>query len=606
MEINIKQICAAAIALLAALPATAQYDQDIDVEGKYTPEYIAMDRIGMFPKPVKFSVEKSSLVYSLHGVNSNFRPDAVPAVATGWNDTRVPDDSRGYLDFGIGSWFNSTLSAGYRIFDEEDATLGIRLQHNSTSLWDPSFTGNSGYKYEGASKMWRTDESLGIYGSSTFSGVGTLDAAVDYHLGCFDYYGFYPSAGMPENASSPTQTLNDISARLRWSAPASSDNLFWFVGAGVRYFGFRNMYYNTLPGQLNHISGARETDLYLDAGIAYSTSSKSTIGLDLRADRLGYGDGEMTAYGEVMPHTYGAMSLNPYYRFSRANINIRIGVQIDLAFNARDAEGRYRTFNIAPDVRLDYRKEAFAVYLNLLGGNSLRTLASFYDKDYYMAPMLSESVPEYSPLDATLGFGLGPFSGFHAGLEFKYRVTHNQSLLGWYQTLISPSSDFPASSAGLSAEILTMQALAATGVYNLSGYSLGINLGYDAGRYFKINAAATYQPQSADHGYFNGIDRAEWTARASVETNPWSSLKFSLTADWRGGRGFLTSTDKQTRVLYGVPNLFSLNFGASYDVTKKIGVWLQADNLTGRKNFYAPSVPEPGIAFSIGASFKFN
>lgn len=57
--------------------AMAQYDQDISVEGKYVPEFIARDRIGLFPKPVKFPMETSSLSYSLTGVPADFTPEAV-------------------------------------------------------------------------------------------------------------------------------------------------------------------------------------------------------------------------------------------------------------------------------------------------------------------------------------------------------------------------------------------------------------------------------------------------------------------------------------------------------------------------------------------------
>lgn len=103
----------------AAVPAAAQYDQDIHVEGKYVPEYIDHDRIGLFPKPVKFMHEKSELTYYMTGVNAAFQPRIVPMQATSWGARRDYSANRGYVDFGIGSWLESTLSAGYRIIDTE-------------------------------------------------------------------------------------------------------------------------------------------------------------------------------------------------------------------------------------------------------------------------------------------------------------------------------------------------------------------------------------------------------------------------------------------------------------------------------------------------------
>ena len=76
------------LAAATALPAAAQYDQDINVEGKYVPEYIQHDRIGIFPRPIRFEAAKSSLSYSLGGVNADFTPQALPLQATGWRTAR--------------------------------------------------------------------------------------------------------------------------------------------------------------------------------------------------------------------------------------------------------------------------------------------------------------------------------------------------------------------------------------------------------------------------------------------------------------------------------------------------------------------------------------
>ncbi len=160
MEMMFKRYIPAILIAAAGLPAMAQYDQDITVEGKYVPEFIPQDRIGLFPRPVKFPAEKSSLSYSLTGVNADFIPQAIPIPATGWNDTRRYSAARGYVELGLGSWLRSTLSAGYRFIDSRNTTVGIRLQHNSTSLWKPELS-----EAMADTRMWRYDESLGIYGS---------------------------------------------------------------------------------------------------------------------------------------------------------------------------------------------------------------------------------------------------------------------------------------------------------------------------------------------------------------------------------------------------------------------------------------------------------
>ena len=93
------------------------------------------------------------------------------------------------------------------------------------------------------------------------------------------------------------------------------------------------------------------------------------------------------------------------------NLSLRLGVRMDMAMNARDAAGvRYRTFNVAPDVRLEYSGGAFALGFYAVGGNELHTLAGNYDIDYYMTPAIFSTKPAYSPVDAKLKFRFGPFS----------------------------------------------------------------------------------------------------------------------------------------------------------------------------------------------------
>lgn len=592
-------------AFLLAAPVQgvlAQYDQDISVEGRYVPEYIARDRISMYPRAVRPEVARSALSYSMTGEDADFAPHAIPSVATGWQDSRLWNSRRGYVDIGLGSWLQSTLSAGYRIVDSPASLFGVRLQHNSASLWQPDLARSASRTH-----MQRYDERLGVYGDRDF-GQGRLEGSADYHLGYFNYYGFNPLPDLEveegENINAPTQTINDVAVRLGWVAD-KSEALQWQAGAGARYFGMRRFY---LPGGGNVMTpdgytGGRETDISLRAGVSGKTSSRSLFGADMEGHVLMYDDHKLRDAVQTdlkAPDTYGALALTPYYRYAYGNLNIKLGVRMDFAMNARDAAGgRYRTFNAAPDVCLDYAPGAVAFELRAGGGNRLNTLAANYETDYYMTPAIFSSKPSYSPFDGSLSVKFGPFSGFHAGVGIGYRVTFGQRYFGWYQTLLNePAPEYAKGSD-----------------YTIRGISAGAGMGYDAGRYFKIDASGTYQPQSGEKGYFNGMDRPRWTAAATLQTNPWSTLKFRLGFDFRGVRSFPlpaaeTAPDvqdpQQTEIfMHRLPHYVSLNLGAAYDVTKDVGIWLQADNLTHRRNMLAPGLPEPGIRLAAGVSVQF-
>lgn len=601
---------------LLSLTARAQYDQSINVEGKYVPEYIGHDRIGIFPRQVKFPLEESSLQYSMQGVNADFTPNAIPLQVTGWQINRKPSAHRGYVELGLGSWLESTLSAGYRFIDTSASSLGIRLQHNSTSLWNPKISEAVD------TRMWRYDESLALYGHHTFEDYGRLEAAVDYRLGNFNYYGFdpvYALDGKYDRIKAPTQTLNDVAAKVTWQAAARAGRPSWNVGAGVRYFGFRSYYGQLLQPEWAVQKGVRETDVNVNGAISYATSAKSSIGLELNADILLYGKpgwkSEVT-YGTLLPEldNLGMLSLTPYYRYTRDRLNIRIGAKVDLAFDAGPATGRYDLFHISPSVRVDYNAGPAKLYLHALGGSALHTAVAGYQNNYYQTPAIASTMPVYTPLDARVGVSFGPFAGFNAGFDVAYKTSRGQYFSGFYQEFLNGNEvllrlDLPKTIDGRPVTYSFHG-----GTSNLSGFSTGINIGYDSGRYFKVTAEGRYQRQDGKTGYFNGYDRPEWTAAVKMETNPWSTLKFRLGYELRAMRMMPVAAefsipdatlDNDLIVMYRLPNMSLLNFGASYGINRNLSVWLQANNLLNREWYYMAGLPQPGICITAGLGIYF-
>ena len=619
--------------LLAASSAFAQFDQTISVDGKYVPEVIRLDRINTFPRQEKFSLETTPLSYEAAGIPAAFSPALYPMSALGWRDTREISRKRGYLDFGLGSWLNSTLSAGYRFIQDDLTTFGVRLQHNSTSLWKPDLSETTS-----DTRQYRYDEALGLYFSHLFEGSGRLEAAADYHLGLFNYYAFNP-AFSPSDASqggedfykAPKQTLNDAAVRIDWRSLSEADNISWQAGAGMRYFGYDKMPFflqgngNGHPGQrgmLDEIPATKETDINIRGGVRFPLTPNSAIGVALNADYLLYSGGEKKNDGTpessvifTRPDSYFLATLTPYYRFSINRLNLRLGVDIDLAANAGLQENRYSAAHFAPDVTADYDGGAARLFLHLLGGSRLNTLAGNAELDYYQTPYMSNTAPVYSPLDGEFGVSFGPFSGFEAGIGFAFRISRGEHAGGWYQEamngLLAPGAStlLPDAIEGRAADYSNYS----LNTYNLHGYSLRANISYDLGKIFKIAANGSYQPQKETTGYFNGFDRPRWTADITAQTNPWNTLKFSLSYRYRGVRNaYITGEyrndkgfDESFVASRRLPDITSLDFGASYSFTDSFSLWLQADNLLNRRVEVLPGLPCQGITFAGGISLLF-
>lgn len=558
---------------LAAPAAVAQFDQTINVEGKYLPEVIQRDRISLFPAREKLSVAFSPLEFSTSGVNASFAPQGIPMPATGWNTSRRFSSLPGYVSLSMGAWLNTGFEAGYRIIDTGNSTLGVRLSHLSTSLAHPRMS----EKTEGV-KRFMYDETIGLYGSRTFAGKGRFDASADYRYSYFNYYGYNPSQA-PDDArglKAPTQSLNDATLRLGWSSPAAIDNITYFVKAGARYFGYR-----TVPvPYMEHVDATRETDVNLAAGVSFPTSASSALGIDLDSHLLLY------AADFADNENYGLLTLTPYYRFTRNNVNVRVGARLDFAFNAGPDADRYNTFHAAPSVTVDWKGGPVAICLRALGGTSLHTLAEGADRDFYQSPALLSTLPVYAPLDASLSLGFGPFAGFSATASIGWRIARGQYLGGRYMQWLN---DTPV--PFLPGEPNPLASLEARS--NMAGISVGLALSQDFGRYFKVSAEADWQEQSGYKAYFSGYDMPRWRACISAETNPWSSLRFRLAYNYRGVRA------------YGLPDVTLLNFYASYGITDRLTVNLAADNLIGRRYMVLPSLPSQGLSLSAGLSFLF-
>lgn len=570
---EMKKMLAKAMVAAFALPAMAQYNQDITVEGRYVPEFIPRDRIALFPEAVRFGVDNSVLQYSLPGVTVDFLPEAIPIPATPWRATRVPYDARGYVQFGLGSYLQSTLSAGYRIIDDNTSTLGVRLQHNSTSLWKPRITPGSD------TRMERYDETLGVYGSKEFTGKGHLSASGQWHIGNFDYYG-------STAPSAPTQTLNDASVRLGWTS-ARRPAIAWNVSAGARYFGYRRFYSPQagLPFPASQ-TGTRETHIDLDAAMDFKLSTVSTLSLDLTGDLLLYGNTvSKTGSAPLLasPDNYGMITLAPKYVYLKGGLRFQAGANLDFAVDAGKPGARYNTFHISPDVRLDYESGPLAIFVAVQGGTQLHTLASAWQTDYYQSPLLLSSLPVYTPMEARAGLTAGYFSGFRVGIEGGWRMQKDACPDGFYTLWLNG-----AASDNLFADTRT----------DLHGWEAGLTAGYDAGKWFGVEARCFYRPQNGDTGWCDGPERSRWTARIEVKSNPVSPLELRLAYDYRGVRS-------AGRECLRMPDITNLSFGASWKFTPKVSVWLQADNLLCTKTVYLPGLPEPRLGLTAGAELRF-
>lgn len=577
------------IALPASLPAQG-LSGSVSAETDYLPTLRNHTRLSALPSLPDLSLPYAELNIASKGVPTKVIPQFAPLAASPWNADKEFSSLPGYFQLGGGSYLNFSGSAGYRFVNNASSTLGVWLQHSSTSAFEPGPVNSEGESL----KRTRMDESAGLYLSHRFEGIGTLSADIAYHFAHFNYY--HENTVAEEDF--PKQNLNDLRVRVGFR-PSVDPRSGWtgYAELSDRFFGYNNAWNPS-------IRPAHENDLQLSGFGAYRPDESTSIGVKLLANLVGYGySGDIDTRQLSDGQTYGRIALTPYYSFSSPGFSAHIGARFDLTPGIDESEGLWNVsspedfsaFHVAPDIRLSASADKIAATLSATGGTELRTMAADFRLDYYRLPIVVSARPLFSPLNARLGVELGDFSGLSASLALAYKITDNM-LAG---LMAQPAGDLQR-------------------FYKLKGYSLEGSLAYVWADKLNLRGKVAYQPQHGDKGFFNGYDRPRWVLDASADINPWDSLRIGLGYEYRGVRSIWMHSavskalpDGEIVPLEGVfdqyrlPDLTNLYLSASYTFSGKYSLWLRADNLLGTKNYYGPSMPGEGTAVIGGFSVLF-
>lgn len=612
-----------AFCLFGIAGASAQdLSGSLSAVGDYKAEIRPHTRLSGLPQRLSIVVPEASLPLTYEGV-SIFTEPALVTQTAGIAGPQLPESFRGYVSLQAGSYLTNSLSAGYRFVDNGKTTLGAWLQHSCNYPLYRGETTASGYEGHRAKSY---DETIGIYGSHLFDGAGRLDAAVAYRLG---YFNCLTSAtgldGKP--LSAPTQTLNDFKMSALWRGHTSDAGIFVDGQFSYRYFGYRRFFtpYNEYPG----IKPPRENDLTAGFTVGYNMNEKGCLSLGVLSQSLFYFHPHFVSdiasnlltdihfnprYQEL--RSYGVVSLTPRYSFSAGAWSLHAGAKVDLSWDVVSPEG-FDSFHIAPDVAVNYANGKTNLYFKAGGGVSPNTLASRSEYFMYQSPALVNTLPQYSPLDATLGVKFGSFSGLGIGVHVSYAIANNTPTAGWYPELLAGLPLAPDTYCD------------ALNALSLKGFSIGADLEYNLSSLLDVAGSVTYQRQSGKDGYFNGIDRPRWIIDAGATLTPIDGLKFGVTYQYRGVRrlyigenrtatsqhparvdhnyngGDITSSHNFGYVTRRLKDIYDLGVNASYTLNNRYTFSVSADNILDTDDCINFLIPTPGLMITGGVQVVF-
>lgn len=613
-------------AVLVVAGATAQNNdkkdltKEITLEKDFVPVEKKATKKNTLPTVKKVSAPtKTTLNYSDWSEPTNV-PTSIPTMMPyGYRTAHNFSEKRGYLQVGGGMQANFTGSAGYRILDTEQNTLGIWLQHNST------WAGKNGSKLilDEAERL-KQKFNDNVFGANFENNnkAGTLSVDFRGHFDSFNYYGGRDEAWDDKNK----QSFNEFGGHIGWEGTPimlRDSELGYHAGIGVNHAGYDKTLFE-------NIKGAKETVLNFNVGATLQLG-KGTLGLDLTGDYVNFKcetDSRLylyDAYNFDNKHNNFMLTLSPYYQWQNNIFRALLGA--DIVLGDIRLYGDTKKVHVSPRVKLDIDiVDGAAFFVDVEGGKTLNTLSSMASLNRYSDPTGSY-FNTFSPFDGRAGFKIGPFGGFSAQVYGGYGIFKSDyNAIDPYVptlTFFGPYSD----NLGWNDRIAAIRYANSFYLnYNARGAYFGAELAYKYRSLIEAKASFQYAPgdEYVENGKwykgysFDGIDGASCDAKFDIRVTPIRPLAIDLGLHYRGGRSYLDCstyyTGQGSNVTYwdmpkytyaDMDDMINLHVGASYRFDKVLTLWVKGNNLLNRKWDYMPGMGAQGLNIMGGVSLVF-
>ena len=533
-------------------------------------------------------------------------PTTIPTLLPyGYRTAHNFSTKRGYLDVGAGTQANFRVDFGYRILNEEREKLGVWLNHNST--WNGKNSSKVITLDENRNKQKFNDNVLGVDYCRAL-GKGTLSLGAQAHVDIYNYYGGW---NMPITETldddqigytvrpycdwnSEKQTFFDFNLNAGWKSRLMlRDNLLNY-NVGLQYG--HAAYDKSFTDLYNH--GAHDNWGVLTLVGSYDINELTTAGLGIKGEYLRRGSKAKTSIDNDLFDEVGMITLSPTYTIRGDMYKLQLGVNAHISFS----DGA--VLRMSPNVRFNLALvDGFSVFANALGGKNLgyRVPTHYYNLRYDMPLLMYGSI--YTPLDAELGFKVGPFQGLSGKASVGYAIVKKQPGICYWMS-------YPE-------QAMHMGMMSTYKVLDARGYYINAEVTYKYRSLIEATAAIKYAPHDKElfdsdkhyNNYKMGVDRASTVGNFDIKINPWRPLSLNVGLEYRGGRmALFGNTLYSSETVYRFVNMddvVNLHAGANYRLNSNISLWLQAHNLLNRRYDILYGMGAQRIGFMLGGSLTF-
>lgn len=576
MKLN--HIIAAALMVCPLAGAAQDINTEITIEREVVPEQRAAARPDILPRLQLPQVSQAALTMADRSDVTSIPPYMSRLEPASFGNPVVPEQGRGYVSGGYLPVYNLDLSAGYRLLQTERSSADVFGQFN-------------GRKY---SHLYRNSFMVGAGFETRTQGGNKFKAIVDFGHSRFNRYDYMGNIERLSRYSAFDLAL-DYTGRI-------TPDLDFSVGFDADMAGYKTRSKMSEDGW----NTRSDWKFGLNAGLDWRYNEISTWEADVKFNAIipsmNCIEPLQDIYGPDNIVCFKKMSLRftPGYHYSAQSFDARLGLAIDGMFLAKDKDmcnlcqrwlpdtDAKNKVMLSPDIRAAWMPSgSFSIWAAWSGRGYDNFMGDVYnampDADMYWLGGFSRI-----PVDIKAGVNFGPWKG--ASLQVRAGYVNVEDWL-------MPD--------GLGAGISAM---------DLESFMLGGEFRYDYRSLLSLDVA--YDRVLNDEAYYLWRDGAKAQFRAAVTVRPIQALNLKLSWLRRTGRhaqggygsgygygyGYGSESGYATD---GYGQISSLDFSAGYTVNKRLGLFLNLENLLCKRWLLVGGLPSQRLHGLIGATYTF-
>ncbi len=545
---------------MAVAPIQAQKDSTLTrtvvVENEYNPSILDANKINVLPRVEEPTVSKKQIEYVTD--KQPFTGFSLYPMKNLAGVPQQPEAAHGSIRLGYGNYGNVLGHVNYqhRFSSQSNLQLGAAFDGMNGKLELPKS------ETEWQSRYYQTRLNAGY----TYR-FDKVELGINGRLG-LQTFNYLPTESM--SGDKQNQSQGGIGMSLR-STP-SADN--WQYNAGVEFgfFGQDYLYVGAQQGE-----GNSETKLRAYGSVASRINEQSQVELKLDINRYGYSQDESLQKenldGLGLFEDYTLIRFNPSYTYTKENIHVRIGAQVDWT------TGFDSGLRFAPDVLVGFpfNEHKMQFYIEAKGG----VMPSDFQRMNYVSPYwmaFNQPANTHMQLDGTVGLKANAADGFTLHLFAGYELRKND-------LLVNVETDASGTPLQTGPNWITQ------GKGN--AVKTGISAKYLYKDWINLSAQATYRKWSTD----DALEKCLYTKPAlDIRLNATGNVQ---KLNWEAGYQLLSYQEGE---MDAVNDLY---VSLSYPILKPIRIWMKADNLLNQSYSYYWGYPAEKLNFMIGASLRF-